>query len=82
MHDIVRPILLITEHTGIPMVRKDDEGWAIRESLSLDLDEWMPVTFAPTAAALDDMLACGEIVIDEQHTAHVTYGPWGLTHTT
>jgi hypothetical protein len=73
MHDVVSPILLMSENMGIPLVRKDDFGW-----LMWSFKSWMPVTFEPTAQVLDEMLSHGEIVINEDQTVSLVPGPWGL----
>lgn len=75
MHDVVAPILLMDK---ADLVRQGENGWEMRSVASQTYDEWMAVTFAPTAAVLDEMLAAGEIFLDEHGHAHLAPGPWGL----
>lgn len=79
MHDIVVPILMGESWAGQSLVRKGAESWEIRSVGSQTYDEWMPVTFAPTAEVLDKMLSHGEIALGEDRTASLVPGPWGLS---
>jgi hypothetical protein len=78
MYDVVAPILMGESWAGEPLVRKGAEGWEIRSVGTQTYDEWMPVTFAPTAEVLDEMLSHGEIMLGEDQTAQLVPGPWGL----
>jgi hypothetical protein len=78
MHDIVTPILLMGTEYEVPLVRRSGEGWQLRQLPNNTCDEWMPVTFAPTAEVLDKMLSHGEIAIDEDQVVRLVPGPWGL----
>lgn len=77
MYDIVVPILLAAE-SNYPVVRKSENGWEMGGVGTQNYGEWVLVTFAPTAAVLDQMLAAGEIVLDEHNYVRLVPGPWGL----
>lgn len=77
MHNMVVPVLLMAEN-GRPVVRKGENGWEMSSVGSQNYGEWRLVTNELTAAVLDQMLAAGEIVLDEHKYVRLMPGPWGL----